>query len=123
MCKYTLKIDDIDQQIEKLFKYFDEEGALPIEISDVDWIDRNSEHASFRNGVLREAKVILDMTINSKNGKRYDVVLHYYFINEDKKKIGVSRIVVYDVTGLEGAELMHYLTNDPDKLEIGILIE
>ena len=123
MCKYTPKVDDIDQQIEKLFEYFDEEGVLPIEISDVTGIDRNVEQASFRNGVLRKARVNAEMTINSKNGKRYIVVLFNYFINEDKKKIGVSQIVVYNIPGLEGAKLTDYLTNDPDKLEVGTYVE
>lgn len=123
MCKYTLEINDIDQQIEKLFEYFEEERALPIEISEVTGIDRHSERASVRDGVLRKAKVNAHMTINSKNGKKYDVVMNNYFINEDKKNEGVSRIAVYDITGLEGKELIDYITNNPDNLEVGILIE
>ena len=98
LCEYTLEEDDIDEQIENMFAFFDK-SIFPINKSDIWNKGAGAEEESITNGE-RTLKIAANLEIQNKNGKQYLVVCFAYVCCSDPKNVGVSQIKVIDETNL-----------------------
>lgn len=98
LCEYTLEEDDIDEQIEDMFAFFDK-SIFPISKSDIWDKGAGAEEEFVANGE-KTLKIASNLEIQNKNGKQYLVVCFAYVCCSDPKKIGVSQIKVIDETNL-----------------------
>lgn len=98
LCDATLEIEDIDEQINNMFDFF-EDGILPIKEDEIFNSGAGSESSSFRNGV-ETLQINASQRIRSECGKEYSILMAAYIKTSNPDIKGVSWIWIRDETDL-----------------------
>ena len=93
--------DDIDEQIEHMFDFFDK-SIFPINKKDIKRSNGGSEERSSSGGEKVYWEFSPNMDIFTSNGKYYEIKMDYCAISKaDPSKVGVSKILVKNLTGIQ----------------------
>lgn len=116
LCEYTLEEEDIDEQIEEMFEFFDD-SVFPINKENILEKRLGSEESSWNDGVQIMC-IDARITIKSDTNKCYTILCTAWPIYYDSKRKGVVRIKVIDKTGLENYNHDEYIKaiNNPNRL-------
>lgn len=116
LCEYTLEEEDIDEQIEEMFEFFDD-SVFPINKENILEKRLGSEESSWNDGVQIMC-IDARITIKSDTNKCYTILCTAWPIYYDSKCKGVVRIKVIDKTGLESCNHDEYnkAINNPNRL-------
>lgn len=116
LCEYTLEDEGIDEQIEGMFKFFDD-SIFPIKKENVLEKMLGSEESSWNDG-MQIMCIDARITIKSDTNKCYTVLCTAWPIYYDSKREGIVRIKVIDKTGLESCNNDKYIKeiNNPNRL-------
>lgn len=116
LCEYTLEEEDIDEQIEEMFEFFDD-SVFPINKENILEKRLGSEESSWNDGVQIMC-IDARITITSDTNKCYTILCTAWPIYHDSKRKGVVQIKVIDKTGLERCNHDEYIKaiNNPSRL-------
>ncbi|MGN1137218.1 MAG: DUF5104 domain-containing protein [Oscillospiraceae bacterium] len=116
LCEYTLEEEDIDNQIEDMFDFFDD-SVFPIKKENVVLHAPGSEETSWTDGV-KTMRITSHLIIKTETNKCYSIICTAWPVCSDSKRKGVVEIKVVDETGLDYYNTDEYIKgiNDPSRL-------